>query len=256
MSQRRFLTLVVAVLVVAVLKGVGSLGVDLSEHLPRELSQAAAPEQGTYRSGAGGDLDEMLDQVSVVPDRPSVPGYDRECGTGHACSFGQDWSDDVDVHGGHNGCDTRNDILARDLVDLELRPDTNECVVIAGTLADPYIGEQISFLKEEAYEVGVDHVFALARAWDLGAAAWTIDQRRNFANDPINLLAVSGSANSSKSDRGPGEWMPLNASYRCSYVVRYLEVAIAYELPIVQADHEAARILAPYCTRLDTNKMR
>jgi len=143
---------------------------------------------------------------------------------------------------------TRNDVLARDLVDVELRPDTNGCVIIAGSLADPYTGQRISFVKERAYEVGIDHLYPLARAWDLGAATWSLDRRRDFANDPRNLLAVSGQANSSKSDRGPGEWLPLNVGYRCAYVARYLDVSIAYDLPITQADHHAVRTIAEHCT--------
>ncbi|MGL5825004.1 MAG: HNH endonuclease family protein [Nocardioides sp.] len=216
--------------------------------LELEAPDAQPPAEGTYHPAGGRDLDDLLDQVKVVAARPTVPGYGRDCGTGQECSFGPAWSDDVDVAGGHNGCDTRNDVLARDMVAAELRPDTHDCVVTAGTLTDPYTGQQIAFTKEKAYEVGIDHLFPLARAWDLGASAWTPEQRRNFANDPANLLAVSGSANSSKQDRGPGEWLPVNAAYRCVYAAGYLEVAIAYHLPITAADRDAAATLAPHCT--------
>lgn len=212
------------------------------------LFDRPAVPAGTYQLWAAGDLDEMLSTVSVVRDRPQVPGYDRACGSDNGCVFGPAWSDDVAVEGGRNGCDTRNDILARDLTAVEFRSSTRDCVVVAGALADPYTGEKIAFRKAEAHEVGVDHVVPLARAWDLGAASWTTDRRRDFANDPVNLLAVSGSANSSKRDQGPGEWLPTNAAYRCAYIARYLEVSIVYSLPVTRSDHDAATVLAPSCT--------
>lgn len=248
MSKRWILAVAVAV-VIGLVKVVAELGFDASPaEPPRDQPPAAAPAEGTYQQGAGAELDELLDQVDVVPDRPGVPGYDRECGSAHACSFGQAWSDDVDVAGGHNGCDTRNDILARDLDNTQTRPGTHGCVIIVGTLDDPYTAERIHFTKEKAYEVGVDHLYPLARAWDLGAAEWSPQQRQNFANDPRNLGAVSGSANSSKGDSGPGEWLPINSKYRCAYVADYLSVAIAYRLPITAADYDAGVELAEHCT--------
>lgn len=214
---------------------------------PGAASSSVPPARGTYHPSAGGDLDELLDRVQVVADRSTVPGYDRDCGSGHACSFGPAWTDDVEVADGHNGCGTRDDILGRDLTDVRHRPGTHDCVVLAGTLVDPYTGTRIAFRKEHATEVGIDHIIPLARAWDLGASTWPAERRRDFANDPRNLLAVSGPANSSKGDQGPGEWLPINAAYRCEYLARYMVVAAAYDLPITQADHDTVTELAPRC---------
>lgn len=213
-----------------------------------ESSSTTGATEGTYRPSKLGDLQQLLDQVQVVPTRPDIAGYDLECGLARACSFGPDWSDDTSAALSHNGCDTRNDMLARSMTRLVFRADTNDCVVIAGLLHDPYTGEQIEFRKEDAWEVGIDHLVPRARAWDLGAWRWTAEKRAAFSNDPANLVAVSGRANSSKSDRGPGEWLPINASYRCTYIARYLAVSIAYELPITRTDHRAARLLAAQCT--------
>lgn len=242
--RTRLLATVALVAVLAIIRALAGGGLPQLGAGP----EARGPQQeGTYRPGELGDLDELLDQVDVVAARPERPGYDRECGTGHACSFGPDWSDDTDTPLAHNGCDTRNDMLDRALTAPILRPGTNGCVVIAGRLTDPYTGEPIEFRKEAAHEVGVDHLYPLARAWDLGAADWTPKTRATFANDPANLVVVSGSANSSKSDQGPGEWLPMHAAYRCTYVARYLQVAIAYGLPITRGDHDAAQTLAPRC---------
>ncbi|MFE6508062.1 HNH endonuclease family protein [Nocardioides sp. NPDC057764] len=246
--SKRWILAAAAAVVIGLVKVIADLAIDASPaEPPRGQPPAVAPAEGTYQPAAGAELDELLDQVDVIPDRPTVPGYDRECGTGHACSFGQTWSDDVDVEGGRNGCDTRNDILARDLDNTQTRPGTNGCVIISGTLDDPFTGESIDFTKEKAYEVGVDHLYPLARAWDLGAAEWSPQQRQNFANDPRNLAAVSGAANSSKGDSGPGEWLPINSTHRCTYVADYLSIAIAYSLPVTAADHDAAAALEDHC---------
>jgi hypothetical protein len=195
-----------------------------------------------------GELMRLLAKVTVVDGRPTMPGYDRDCGPGDGCSFGPDWSDDVDVELGHNGCDTRNDLLARSLQEPTFRPNSADCVVVAGVLeADPYTGERIKFVKDRAYQLHVDHIYPLARAWDMGAAGWSEQRRRNFANDPRNLLVVSGSANSSKQDSGPGEWLPLSAGYRCAYLAQYLQVADVYRLPVTRADRAAVELLAPRC---------
>ncbi|MFC5266150.1 HNH endonuclease family protein [Kribbella qitaiheensis] len=170
-----------------------------------------------------------------------MAGYKRE-------QFGQTWSDDHAGRGGHNGCDTRNDVLAAQLTGIQYR-ERSKCVVISGTLtAEPYTGKRIEFRKAKATQVQIDHVYALARAWDMGASRWTQQRRTDFANDQAaNLIAVDGPANASKSDEGPGEWLPLNRTYRCTYVLRYLQVAHKYALPITTADRDAARTITRTC---------
>jgi hypothetical protein len=182
-----------------------------------------------------------LRQIRVIAARPDVPGYKRD-------QFGQSWSDDHTGRGGHNGCDTRNDVLTAQLTAVQYRA-RSRCVVIAGTLpAEPYTGRRIEFRKAAATKVQIDHLFPLARAWDMGAARWSLQRRVDFANDQAaNLLAVDGPANASKSDTGPGEWMPLNRSYRCTYVLRYLQVAHKYALPITAADRDAAQTITRSC---------
>lgn len=135
------------------------------------------------------------------------------------------------------------------MTDVELRAGTNGCVVEAGTLQDPYTGATIHFTKAQATEVQIDHVYPLALAWDMGAAGWSLEQRTRFATDPLNLNAVDGSSNESKGDQGPGEWMPINRAYRCTYVQRFLQVAIAYHLPITSADESSIAHTAATCPK-------
>jgi hypothetical protein len=187
--------------------------------------------------------------VKVVSGRPKVNGYGRECGKDGPCSFGPAWSDNNTGAGGHDGCDTRNNVLARQLTEVTYKAGPRQCVVMSGKLLDPYTGRTINFRKAAASKVQIDHIYPLSRAWDLGASTWPAQRRVDFANDLTdNLLAVDGSTNASKSDQGPGEWLPLNKSFRCTYVVRYLHVAAKYKLPITRDDQVAAQTLAPTCT--------
>jgi hypothetical protein len=203
---------------------------------PTRGPAAAQPARGTAKL-----ISAELRQIRVLATRPEVPGYRRD-------EFGQSWTDDHAGRGGHNGCDTRNDVLAAQLTEVQYR-GRSRCIAIAGTLpTDPYTGRRIEFRKADAAKVQIDHLYPLARAWDMGAAYWPLQRRIDFANDQAaNLLAVDGPANASKNDDGPGEWMPINRNYRCTYVLRYLQVARKYALPITAADHDAAKAITRTC---------
>ena len=134
----------------------------------------------------------------TVKGRAPKTGYDRDL-------FGGGW---VDTD--RNGCDTRNDILARDLTNVTYRPGTRDCVVETGTLADPYSGTLIAFVKGNttSNDVQIDHVVALSDAWQKGAQQWNGNTRIAFANDPLNLLAVDGPLNLQKGDGDTATWLP------------------------------------------------
>ena len=169
----------------------------------------------------------------AVKGRAPRTGYDRDL-------FGQRWAD-VD----RNGCDTRNDILGRDLTGVSFKPGTRDCVVLTGQLSDPFTGRAIPFVKEDASAVQVDHVVALSNAWQTGAQQWEPAKRLLFANDPLNLLAVDGPANSSKGDGDAATWLPPNKGYRCDYVARQVAVKARYGLWVVPPERDAmARVLA------------
>lgn len=190
------------------------------------------------------------DGVIVVAAEPAgVPGYDRSCATGHGCVFGPAWSDDVSVRLGHNGCDTRNDILNEALIDVTHREGTNGCVVIAGDLSDPYTGAQIHFEKANASQVEIDHIYPLSVAWDRGAHSWGSDRRRDFANDPDNLVATAAAANRSKSDRTPAKWLPDSPEGRCLYVTRFVDIARKYQLPMTRDDARVVAEVGRVCGR-------
>lgn len=189
--------------------------------------------------------------VADLPVKGRAPktGYTRS-------EFGQAWSDDVSVELGHNGCDTRNDILRRDLTSVSIKPRSNGCAVLTGTLHDPYSGATINFRRGPATSssVQIDHVVSLSNAWQTGAQSWSPEKRRNFANDPRNLLAVSGVTNQSKGDGDTATWLPPNKVYRCSYVTRQVTVKRVYGLWVTAAEQRAMqRILATCRTPIGTN---
>ncbi|WP_370915036.1 MULTISPECIES: HNH endonuclease family protein [unclassified Corynebacterium] len=176
---------------------------------------------------------DMLDELTIR-ERAPLTGYARE-------AFGQRWSDDVEVPFGHNGCDTRNDILARDLIRVRFRPGTHDCVVESGVLNDYYTGTQIDFLRGAGTSsaVQIDHVVALADAWMKGAQDLDPEVRRAFANDPDNLLAVSGPMNQEKGASDAATWLPPNSNFRCEYVKRQITVKHRYHLWVTPAEHDA-----------------
>jgi hypothetical protein len=192
-------------------------------------SAAATATTPTPSAAEPGTALEALAELTVKGRAPKT-GYDREL-------FGQRWAD-VD----RNGCDTRNDILARDLTGETL---DGRCVVIAGTLAGPYTGRTISFRKADASAVQIDHVVALSDAWQKGAQQWDTGKRLAFANDPLNLLAVDGAANASKGDSDAGSWLPPNRGYRCALVARQTAVKAKYGLWVTPAERDAiTRVLS------------
>ena len=174
----------------------------------------------------------VLETLDVKGRAPKT-GYDRDD------KFGTAW---VDMD--QNGCDTRDDILARDLIGTT---KAGECRVLTGTLADPYTGTSIVFARGQATSslVQIDHIVALSNAWQTGAQQLSTEQRYDFANDPLNLLAVDGATNSSKGDGDAATWLPPNSAFRCAYVSRQIAVKAAYALWVTQAEHDAmARVLS------------
>jgi Protein of unknown function (DUF1524) len=211
--------------------------------------EAGAPEPAS--SVGQGDVPEgTLDPAAAaaaldalpVAAKTSLDGYDRDCGSGGGCVFGPAWAD-ID----RNGCDQRNDVLHRDLAEVEVRDGTQGCVVIAGVLDDPYSGETVQFAKETAAEVPIDHVVPLAAAWVQGAAGWTAEERRLFANDPANLMATTREQNSSKGDSTADEWVPEHRDYGCSYATVVVTVKHTYSLSVTSDEAAALESLLATC---------
>lgn len=182
---------------------------------------------------------DVLGGITVVPWRTRHYDYRR-------AAFGDAWTDDNDAPGGHNGCDTRNDILGRDLTDAVR---SGSCRVTAGSLNDPYTGASIAFVRGQGTSelVQIDHVVALSDAWQKGAQQLSADQRASFANDPLNLLAVDGAANARKGDGDAATWLPPQKAYRCTYVAAQIAVKATYGLWVTEAERDAMKRVLESC---------
>lgn len=223
--RRRALAAVLSVAVLAAVGGVLSWQQRSDRAAGPSPTWRAEPTAATSPDPGAGRFDLARAQLERLP----VRGWDRTSDFRRS-QFGEAWSDDVDVEFGHNGCNTRDDILRRDLRDLAVRPMT--CYAQSGTLEDPYTGVRIDFVRgpQTSNSVEIDHVVSLADAWYKGARAWDPQRRLDFANDPRNLLAVSPQANFDKAFRDAASWLPPNQAFRCDFVARQIDVKIAYGL--------------------------
>jgi hypothetical protein len=194
----------------------------------------ATEQASTSAPAPSGTAAEVLATLAVKGRAPQT-GYDRD-------EFGPQWSD-VD----RNGCDTRNDVLARDLTGETFEAGTHDCVVVRGTLADPYTAHTIEFVKGAGTSVDIDHVVALSNSWQTGSYAWDEARRTALANDPLNLLAVDASANRQKGDADAATWLPSSRASRCSYVARQIAVKATYRLWVTRAEHDALQRVLDTC---------
>ncbi|ARD41709.1 HNH endonuclease family protein [Actinomyces gaoshouyii] len=214
---------------------------------------------------------------ALAADQPAVESW--SAGGSRTGWFGKAWED---VDG--DGCDTRNEILARDLSHADFsRADGQQgredgggqgaavcpdATVWSGVLHDPYTGASVSFQRGQSTSdaVQIDHVVPLNYLYAHGAWAWDARTRLLVANDPLNLVAVEGKANQSKGACGPATcpigstetgtwstavspgWWPPNDSFRCAYAQRFVSVAAAYRLGLPDADRQALRSTLADCS--------
>lgn len=221
--RRAVLTLIGGTVVLALFAGA-------MPGLVEESFQKTSDSQVHKESATGSS--EALQQLELLQVKGRAPktGYDRN-------QFGNGWAK-------VNGCSTRDIILYRDLENPIL---DGECIVVSGVLNDPYTGETIRFSRDESSRVQIDHVLALSDAWQKGAQQLTIEERKRLANDPLELIAVSGTANQEKSDSDAASWLPKNKKFRCEYIERQIAVKIKYQLWVTVAEKDAMKRVLTNC---------
>ncbi len=210
--------------------------VAVREATPTPVPSSRATDSGTGVAGPpsvsspplSGAAASALGSLEVKGRAPKT-GYSR-------AQFGQAWAD-VD----RNGCDTRNDILARDLQNVTFKPGTHNCVVLTGDYLEPYTGAHVFFIRGQGTSaaVEIDHVVALSNAWQTGAQQTDPDTRLRYANDPLVLLAVDGPANQQKGDGDAATWLPANKRFRCPYVARQIAIKAKYHLWLTPPEKDA-----------------
>lgn len=232
-TQRRLATLLTLIVV-------GVAGALVSYVRPSTPDAPPVPEatSATLITEAGkapeGLAIEALGKLAIKGRAPKTD-YSRD-------QFGKGWAD-------AGNCDMRNRILARDMTEVRTVSDL-DCTVMSGTLDDPYTAQRITFTRgpDTSDDVQIDHVVALSDAWQKGAQQHSPTVRQQFANDPLNLMAVEGKANMTKGDADAATWLPPNKDYRCRYVARQIAVKVKYSLWVTQAEHKAMSGILAACT--------
>jgi uncharacterized protein DUF1524 len=250
MTTSGYLVRLPAVALVAVLAGAGLTGCKVSYDATADSSASASkgvqskpPAAPKAKKPAGNEPAAKAPTGSALAALKTIPQKGRAPSTGYSrAQFGTAWTDTD-----HNGCDQRNDVLRRDLSAQTLKPKTRGCVVLTGTLIDPYTGATIAFQKPKASAVQIDHLVALQNAWVTGAFAWSKEKRTALATDPLNLLAVDGPTNSSKGAGDAATWLPPRKPFRCAYVARQVAVKVKYGAWMTPAEHKAVEKVLAGC---------
>jgi hypothetical protein len=201
----------------------------LAGAMPRLIEESLPQSQPTPVVSTASPASEALEKLAAKGRAPKT-GYARD-------QFGDGWTT-------IQGCTTRQIILHRDLKNAVV-DDT--CAVVSGTLDDPYSGGTISFTKDKSSQVQIDHVVALSDAWQKGAQLLTESERVKLANDPLELLAVSGSQNQAKSDGDAATWLPKNKAFRCEYIARQIAVKQKYQLWVTAAEKNSMATILSNC---------
>ncbi len=168
------------------------------------------------------DVPAGVDMHVIAPEGPR-DGYDR--------SLFEHWIDDDG-----DGCRTRCEVLER-----ERRTH------LPGLPGGGWLSAYDGYSTPDPAELEVDHVVALAEAWDSGAATWDADRRRAFANDLDALTAVTAATNRSKGDRDPADWQPPARDAWCGYAAQWIEVKVRWSLTADEAEVGALRNLLAGC---------
>jgi hypothetical protein len=152
-------------------------------------------------------------------------------------AFGHGWSDfDRDCQ------NSRHEALIAQSSSPVTFKTYKECRVVSGTWKSPFTNKNLS----QSSKIDIDHVVPLKWAWERGASVWPKEKRVNFANDPLNLLAVEASLNRQKGAKGPQNWLP--PANRCQYIKLFTKIADQYELVFaLKEKNEIEKIQEQHC---------
>jgi 5-methylcytosine-specific restriction endonuclease McrA len=196
--------------------------------------EQAVPSDSPLRQSLLACLFLLLALVATGCRRPvspspveTTPAYDRD-----------DWRHWIDADGDCQ--DTRQEVLIEESLTPVVFVDTRECRVLSGIWRDAYSG----ILYTDPSLLDVDHLVPLENAHRSGGWAWSMDRKRDYANDLIDrnhLIAVHQSLNSQKGSRTPAMWRPPDRGAWCEYARSWLGVKERWALSIA-TDERAALV--------------
>lgn len=134
-----------------------------------------------------------------------------------------------------DGINQRNYVLARDLQDVEWNEEGTR--VLSGWHIDPFLDERVEVDETNiSSEIDIDHVLPLSYAWS-DYHYKDRDDRRDFANYDMNLLAVNASENRiKKSDLSPAVYMPPNEGFHCDYALMWTHTSMTQDISLNTQD--------------------
>ncbi|MGA1594907.1 MAG: helix-hairpin-helix domain-containing protein [Ilumatobacteraceae bacterium] len=194
------------------------------------VSTPASTSTSTPSAAPAPDPASGLLGALTVADEGSRNGYDR--------SLFSHWRD---TNG--SGCDARQDTLAEQVIGFPQVDLFDSCVIVEGDWYSIFDGVTHAGSPSE---LDIDHVVALAEAWDSGASNWDSATRRRFANDRAHLVAVTASSNRSKGDSDLAEWRPLRSAW-CVTATITAQVKAAYGLSVDRAEYDAIAEMLGTC---------
>lgn len=167
------------------------------------------------------EITTAVNLLRVVDDPNTPTAYSRGA-----------WPHWADLDG--DRCDTREEILIAQSA-TRAQVDPIDCAVIAGDWVSEYDG----IVTDQPGDLDIDHVVSLEDAHNSGGWSWTVDQRRAYANDPANLIAVSAKSNRSKGSHGPADWRAPVLEARCKIATTTVAVKTKYQLTVTTRDRDA-----------------
>jgi hypothetical protein len=142
-------------------------------------------------------------------------------------------------------CNTRYEVL---IAEATTRPTVSgTCTLSGGRWSSYYDGATWT----NPSDLDIDHMVALAEAWDSGARSWPTSRRQAFANDLGDgraLVAVTDNVNQAKGDKDPAEWLPPAASTHCRYITEFVATKIRWRLTVNSAEKTRLTSIAAGCT--------
>jgi hypothetical protein len=137
---------------------------------------------------------------------------------------------------------TRQEILiSRSIEPVKL--NSKGCVVHRGKWQDYYFDE----ILVDSRNVDIDHLIPLKHAHDSGGEDWSREKKKQFANDPENLVITNRKYNRMKGAKTIAEWLPLDRKYSCLYASDWVKIKNKYKLKLSSNEEQTIRSLQIHC---------
>lgn len=123
---------------------------------------------------------------------------------------------------------TRQEVLIAESLE-KVTFDKKGCEVVKGKWHDSYTDKYFT----NPNDLDIDHLVALGEVDKSGGHEWSKSKKMEYANDleiEEVLIAVDKSANRSKGDKDPSDWLPPNKKYQCDYIKIWQKIKKRWKL--------------------------